>query len=415
MRALSFIAMVGLASAGCSVLIPLDEFLTDGTGGDGAGGATSSTTGSTTSTSSGGGGADPGCTPERETDPNNCGEVGYECEEGICDACLCAPHSMGDFLIGATLLDFGFGRKTDSTEVAVASLVSDTTGAIDVLSVGPDSWSISDDYLLAQRVSERIIADQGRYFYATDGIYSRNYDLTPGDPSTSICQWNNRPAEDTFDHLARGGSHIYRSAYPAGGSAGRIDQCLTDFPGPPAVFIDPSTSNAWEVVASSTGLVWTNRVLGGGVHRKPASNFDVTAPETLYSVADGVPTGVGLVDGQVFFADCRRRELLEVPPTGAPSKIVDTLGHAVLLEAFEEDNGTVTIYTLEAASPDECSAPVPIVQDGSLVRYREGASRVLARGIRIPTALHAHDGFIYFTQQRAGMPAPPPEVMRLPL
>lgn len=412
-------ALLALSTAACSVLIPLDEFLEDGTGGSGGrGGAGPSTTTSISSAGGGGmgmggGGADPGCTPERETDPNNCGEAGYQCEEGVCDACLCAPHSMGDFLVSGIFLDFGFGRKTDTTEIAVASLGLVPGGVVDVLSIGSDSWAITDDYNPLAKASERILAEDGRYFHTGSGIFSRPYGLMPSDGSTVVCQYGERPPEDTFDHLARGGSHIYRSAYPAGGSSvGRIDQCLTDFPGPPASFIDASTAFAWEIAATSTALLWTNRTLGGGVHRKPTSNFDVTAAETLYTMPDGVPSALGIVNGKVFFADCARRELLEIPPAGAPSKLVDSLGHVVFLERLEEPDGSVTLYAVETADAGPCAAPTPLMEDATIVRYRAGQARVLATGVRYPFAIHAHDGFIYYTQARPSMA---PEVMRLPL
>jgi len=409
-RRLAFVAL--LAISGCSVLIPLDEFLEDGTGG--AGGSTSSSSSAGGGgLGGGGGGAPPGCTPERETDPYNCGEAGYECEEAICAACMCEPHSMGDFRVTALLWDFGFGQRTNGTDVVVASL-SLPMAAIDVLTVASDSWGITNEFILPMEVSERLIAENGRYFFVADGIYSRDYDLPQMSSSTIICQ-PSRPAGDTFDHISRGGSHIYRAIYGDGGSvAGQIDQCLTDINiMPPVTFTDATTAYAWEVVAGSTSVHWTNRTVGGGVHRAGAGDFGVAAPETLYTQPDGVPTALALVDGQVFLADCLRREVARVPPGGTSAAVsFPTVGHVAFFEAVKEPDNSVTFYAVETGDANLCANPVPAIYDGSLVRYRNGVPRVLAVGIRLPTAVHAHDGYVYWTQHPDQMP---PQVLRVPL
>jgi hypothetical protein len=397
-----------LVVSGCSVLIPLDEFLEDGSGG---GGGTSSTSSAGGGPGAGGGGGAPGCTPERETDPYNCGEDGYECEDGICAACMCAPHSMGDLLVDGLLFDFVFGKNSNNADVVAATL-GIPQPALDVLTVLPDSWSLGNGYVFPDTPSERLHPDLEGYFFADDdGIYYRGYDLVHTDPSTLVCP--TPKSTDTFDHLARAASHVYRSLYGAP-IGGRIDRCVVDIGLPPEILQNTTTSHAWEIVGAADTIYWSNRTIGGAVYRIPSTTFMSGAPDTLYSATDGIPSALAYVDGRLYLADCRRREVATVPPGGSTASVVlSTLGHVAFFETLKEGDNTVTLYTIETADPGICDATLPTIYDGWLVRYRGGQARVLATGIRLPSTVRLHKGHVYWSQHPAQEARP--QVMRLRL
>ncbi len=321
------LAPVGaLALAGCSLIVPLDEFGTGGVASGAGGTAGASNTGASdvgagnvgaggAGGAEGGGGGGPVLCPDGELlgSDSNCGECGHDCLETTCEQGECQPLP---FLVagGLGVLDIAFEPGGATPRLYVSAVNAEFTyfvvARLDTADPNPTQWTLDPTWILgpSSTVHRLLIANDHLMFSDALGLVRANTSL-PAPADLATVRLPGPGGVNGYSNLAANITQVVRTR-PEG-------DLLEAFALNGAAMGTIASGGAWDLAVTSNQLFWTARESPGGVYRS-----DAGVPFALQT--GGTPADMVLAGSYLYWTRCAAGEIwrLDVAQSGAvPERI----------------------------------------------------------------------------------------------
>jgi hypothetical protein len=253
-----------------------------GAGGDGGGGAAEG----------GAGGQGGACLAEVLTDDLNCGQCDHACVDQPCSKGLCQTKLLLPPVDDAAPIGLLFSEEfvwVSAINAVGAGFVFRLDAPSDGSAwlIGP-TWRAGSSWIGMTQSSTHIFTADAETLQEASKDGSGTILSSPSGMSVP-------------NHLAQFSFNLFEANW----SSPEISRYLVGTAGGPAVFhSDPNglPTRAWEIEADAEYVYWTQRAASGGVFQKAAGGGELLQ---IWSTDGGVPSGLDLSDGYLYFSDCK--------------------------------------------------------------------------------------------------------------